>query len=229
MKNVDSSGSAIGERIKEARARADLSQAALAQRVGIKQPSLAGIEVGKVRNTKHLVQIASALGVDPVWLLTGQKTDASVTVARHDVFEIGGKEYTSVQRYDAGVSAGAGSLIDENAESLGGHLIETQWLRAITRAAPDNLSVVRCAGDSMENTLFDGDWILVDHSQKRFSREGIYTLQFEDFVWIKRVTVNLSTRNAIIISDNPIYPQQELPADEVRIIGRAIAVVARKL
>lgn len=228
MKDVSLNG--LGDRVKAARQDAGLSQADLARRVGISQASLAALEKGATRNPKHLVQLANALGLDPTWLLTGTgRAIAGVAFTSHNIFEVGGKEYTSIQRYDASVSAGAGSIIDEHAESLGGHLVETQWLRALTLAAPDYLCILRCAGDSMVDTLCDGDWVLVDRSQTRFSREGIYTLQFEDFVWIKRLQIDVGTKMVKIISDNSRYGEQQLPADQVRIIGRAIAVVARKL
>lgn len=137
--------------------------------------------------------------------------------------------FTMIRRYDAGLSAGHGSIIDPNAEPLGLALLETQWLRAITHSAPNDLAVVRVAGDSMERTLFDSDWVLVDLSQKRFSREGIYALQVMENAWIKRISLNLAEKKVRVISDNPVYPVNELSEDELTIIGRVLSLVARRI
>lgn len=136
---------------------------------------------------------------------------------------------TSVVRYDAALSAGPGSLIDPNAEPLGICHFETQWLRSVTRAASDNLAVVRVAGDSMFPTLSDGDWILIDRTQRRPAQEGVYAIRVHDSVWIKRLSINLKDRLIQIISDNTFYPVQEVDAEDLDIIGKAVWIVARKI
>ncbi len=145
------------------------------------------------------------------------------------IVAIGETEFASIPRYDAALSAGHGSIIDANAGPIGYHLIEAQWLRAVTRSAPSQLAVLRVAGDSMEDTLADGDWVLVDRGHTRPAQEGIYALQIDDTTWVKRLSLNLRDRLIRIISDNPRYPVQELPPDDLTVIGRVILIVARKL
>jgi len=144
------------------------------------------------------------------------------------VVEFGKDEFASLPRFDAGFSAGDGSLIDPNAEPIGYQLIENQWLRTVTNAAPEHLAVVKVDGDSMETTLSDGDWVLLDRTQKRITREGIYALAVHDSCWIKRVSLNLRDKLVRVISDNDRYPVQELPEDELTLIGRVLSVVWRK-
>lgn len=145
------------------------------------------------------------------------------------IVEVQGTEYVSVGRYDASLSAGPGSLIEAEAEPLGYMLFEAQWIRALTSAAPPHLAIVRVDGDSMVDTLFDGDYVMIDRSQRRFGREGIYALQVGDSAWVKRLSLNLRDRLVRIISDNNRYPTQELPEDDVVIIGRIIWIVGRRL
>lgn len=62
----------LGQRIKTAREARKMSQKALAQIVGIEQPSIAAIESGKAKGTKHILAIANALQQDPDWLQSGK-------------------------------------------------------------------------------------------------------------------------------------------------------------
>ena len=63
---------AIGDRIKEARLAKGLSQKALADAIGIKQPTLSALESGKAKGTSNIATFASKLGVNALWLETGR-------------------------------------------------------------------------------------------------------------------------------------------------------------
>lgn len=146
------------------------------------------------------------------------------------LLEVGGIEYASIPRYDARLSAGPGALAESNAEPLGFTLYESQWLSALTRASPSHLALVRVDGDSMEPTLFNGDWVLVDRTQRKFSREGIYAMRVGDTLWVKRLSLNLRERLIRIISDNrDKYPMQELSEEDVALVGRIIWIVGRRV
>ena len=145
------------------------------------------------------------------------------------IIDLGTGEYASVGRFDAALSAGHGSLLEAEPDPLGYQLFEAQWLRSITQAAPDYLAVVRVDGDSMEQTLSNGDWVLVDLTQRSFNREGVYALRIGDAGWIKRLSLNLRDRLIRVISDNTLYPIQELAEEELVIIGRVVCIVARRV
>ena len=138
-------------------------------------------------------------------------------------------DHVAVGRYDASLSAGPGSLVDPHADPIGRVYFEAQWLSAITRAAGDNLAVVRVDGDSMEPTLADGDWILIDRTQRKINREGVYAIRVGDVAWVKRISLNLKEKLVQVISDNDRYPMQELGEDELAVIGRAVWIVGRKV
>lgn len=70
----------LKDRLKFARKNAGLSQVELAERVGIKQASISEIERGLTRSSGHLVKIAQACGVDPVWLSEGVRPAGQANV-----------------------------------------------------------------------------------------------------------------------------------------------------
>lgn len=62
----------IGTRIRDARKRANMTQAQLAERVGMKQATLSQLETGDSAGTTMIGSFASALGVSALWLETGK-------------------------------------------------------------------------------------------------------------------------------------------------------------
>jgi transcriptional regulator with XRE-family HTH domain len=73
--NTTSDGAmTVGQRIRNAREQKHMSQRKLADAAGMSQPSLSDIEAGHTKhpNAAHLLKIAAALEVDPLWLLTGE-------------------------------------------------------------------------------------------------------------------------------------------------------------
>jgi transcriptional regulator with XRE-family HTH domain len=58
----------LQKRLKSAREEAGLSQAALAKKVGMKQPSYSELETKEDAGSKNLLEIADALGVRLRWL-----------------------------------------------------------------------------------------------------------------------------------------------------------------
>ena len=66
----------------------------------------------------------------------------------------------------------------------------------------------------MEPTVFDGDILLADTGLDRIVDNGIYVIVFNGLVLLKRVH---PTRDGslTLISDNPIYPRETIPASDV--------------
>lgn len=128
-----------------------------------------------------------------------------------------------VPKLDVEASAGPGSAPGLEA-TLGHYGFDRQWLQRISGGRPENLSIVQVRGDSMSPTLIDGDDILVERvdGSKRL-RDGIYVLQRDDALLVKRVTLSPSAGRLHIASDNPAYPSwPDCDAGGVQIIGRVV-------
>ena len=77
-------------------------------------------------------------------------------------------------------------------------------------------------GDSMEETIRDGDVLLVDTSIDRVRDNSIYVIVYGDMVLVKRIhgRINGSLQ---LISDNPRYPAEEVAkaeVDQLQVAGR---------
>ena len=60
----------IGDKIKQARVRAEMTQYQLAESAGVSQPAISQIETGRHRlSLETLIKLAKALGIEPAELL----------------------------------------------------------------------------------------------------------------------------------------------------------------
>lgn len=134
-----------------------------------------------------------------------------------------GSSMVQVARLDVEASAGPGSITDSEVQ-VGAYGFDSAWLRAVSRARPDNLSIIRVMGDSMAPTLIDGDDLLVDQSVSgRVVRDGIYVLRRDDALMVKRLATAPTGATLTISSDNPAYPTwRDCALDSIVIVGRVV-------
>ena len=148
---------------------------------------------------------------------------------RDGIIPIEDTEYASIGRFDARLSAGTGSLLELQPEPIGYHLVELQWLRAVTNTAPEHLAIVMVDGDSMEPTLSDRDWVLVDTRQRNLWKHAIFAIRFGGDVLVKRVQPMMGQGVIRLHSDNERYDPDDVTEDQVGLLGRVISIVERKL
>lgn len=89
---------------------------------------------------------------------------------------------------------------------------------------PSNIRIITAQGDSMSPEIEDGDAVFIDITDRENLRDGIYLLQVDGELFIKRVQKLIKQRIALI-STNKAYKDIELDLDsdiEVRTIGRVI-------
>lgn len=120
-------------------------------------------------------------------------------------------------------SAGPGAIPDGE-RGKPRFAFDERWLRALTSAAPADLSMIRVEGDSMAPTLNDGDDILIDRRAcGEQLRDGIYVLRVDDSLLVKRLAIHPLGRSLTVQSDNPAYPDwPDCGMGDVHCIGRVI-------
>ena len=121
--------------------------------------------------------------------------------------------------YDIRASAGSGALVEDGAPTGYQPFREPE----IARYNPTDLAVIQVGGDSMWETLHDGDKVLVNRAEKRIVKPGIYILAYEGTLIVKRCQRNLETGAVIVQSDNPDYETFTVTdADVLDVIGRVV-------
>jgi phage repressor protein C with HTH and peptisase S24 domain len=227
----------IGKRLKAARTKAGLSQQEVADKAGVTQTAIAELESGRTRRSTRTRELAAAVGTTAKWL-EGEGplnepeqpwTGAAAVVARsYDrLIEVAGAEFARMPVYDIRFAAGAGAVNDDETP-IDYHLISMSLLRSMTDAPLNMIGMFQAAGDSMEETIHNRDWVAVDLRLNRAANPGIYALVFEGEGLLKRVSRHLETGAITLISDNKRYePQVIKKPDRLTVVGRVIFSIRR--
>jgi len=94
---------------------------------------------------------------------------------------------------------------------------------------PYNLKIIRLNSDNMEPSVPSGSLILYDSSLMEYTGDGLYLVQFDNRISLKRLQ-KTSADSYLLKSENPRYQDIRCPTDEVIILGRAInSLISRPL
>jgi phage repressor protein C with HTH and peptisase S24 domain len=203
-----------------------------ARKCGIPPKTFASYLEGVEPSATNLAKIAKGLGLGLEWLITGEgpelQEDSGSPAAGGAsqggmlmIPQAGATEgFALVPRLDIQASAGNGRVA-LNEEPLEYLAFQAAWLRG-RGINPASARILTARGDSMEETIRDGDVLLVDTSIDRVRDNSIYVVVLGDMVLVKRVhgRINGSLQ---LISDNPRYPAEEVPkgeVDQLHIAGR---------
>lgn len=204
----------VGKRIAAARNSAKLTQQELANRLSLAQGTIAGWELNKNEPSFHMIEkIALLTKTDPSWVAFGRAQTSAI---------VNDQRYVSVGVYDIHAAAGDGAIADHE-RTVSHKLFELELIRGLTRSSPDRLAVIRVRGDSMQETLFNGDHVLVDLDQRHVAREGVYVINVEQSLQVKRISMHPKTKLLTVKSDNPRYPTyDDLTVEDLSVVGRVI-------
>ena len=203
----------IGRRIKLARDAVGLSQAQLADAIGVHVNTIGKVERGTaVPDAELLLNVGRVTKVAPEWLLVGGENRTGAELATASDYA----DLVLIPAYSVRASAGNGNHINDE-DVVGKFAFKRSWL-ARKGMNPTNLVVVSAKGDSMEPTARDGDILLVDRNIARLAGDGIYLIERDNDLYCKRLQKRFDG-GVTIMSDNPRYEPQHLSADAASVLN----------
>lgn len=220
----------LAERLATLMAEKGLSQAELARIIGVKQPSIFKILSGQTLNPKNILEIATALGVNPHWLKTGEGSpDADVfafTSEKDDDHTL------RVDLLDAELAAHSSGIINLEYPDVISSIFFTHEgvKRILGRTTTDGVYMFKVPTDSMMPTITQNDIVFIDTNVKEYIGEGVYSFNLNGETYIKRLQ-RLPTGVIMALSDNPLYHPFEITEDlfdTAEIIGKFIKAVELK-
>ncbi len=221
----------IPERLKRLRTTAGLSQAALAQKVGVSQGTIGNLESGLRGYGESVVDIAAALGVTPAYL-RGDETSTAPPIAEEPVPHHAASDFT-IHQYDTGGAMGHGfNLTDRPTGVIKSWHVNHDWLSANVPAhtGVKNLRIVTGFGPSMRPMYNPGDPLLVDVGIKHIDHEGVYFFRVGDEGYIKIMQRIPDFEGPgfyfRVISKNPEYPPYDLSPKNphFEVLGKVLTV-----
>lgn len=180
--------------------------------LGISQMNFATLKKRNKIPYEELLNFCAKRSIAINWLLYGQSPESLI--------EPTNKFYMVRYFSDVSASAGGGAdIFDEGSEPmmLSENFVQTlggeQELRYI--------EAINVTGDSMEPTFSYGDIVFVNRNRTDIGRGGVFTINTEGGLFIKRIHKRIDGK-IDIISDNREYPVQTAAPEAVEVIGRVV-------
>ncbi len=221
-----------------------MSRTRLVELSGVSKQQLSRLENGQIRlRLDHLKPFASHLGYAPEQILlwgrfpgtAGSHIESSDVLreeAPHD--EPLGPAVGQVPELDTRAGLGGGGVPAREVRKEGRHtdpvksegwVFPRSFVRDQLHTSSARLLVLDTTGDSMAPTVMSGDRVIIDTGHKTPTPDGLYAIRdtFECIV-VKRLQVMRSGKHARIkiISDNPNHAVEEVPLNELEIVGKVL-------
>jgi phage repressor protein C with HTH and peptisase S24 domain len=218
----------LKERLKIVRKALKLTQVQLANVVGLTDTAIKQIEAGKTKTISYdyAKTWEKQFGISERWLRfeEGQMLyceELSQLDALALDFELDEKLVTLPYFENIKASAGSGCI---NYECSNKYMkIPKTFIAGITNIK--NLEIIKVSGDSMENTFFSEDLIIIDKDKTEPKNNKIFVILYESELFVKRV-FTLPKSKILLNSDNTFYPSIEVKEnEEFKIIGQVIFAI----
>jgi DNA-binding XRE family transcriptional regulator len=216
----------FADRMRSARQRAGLSQAAVCRHLGLSQGTLSEAE-RIAHGSSRVTEFAELYQVNPHWLATGHgdmDNPPGRGVSRAMSPATG--DDVVIPQFDTGGSMGEGLVLRDQPGVIRGWRVSPEWLQKNVRQAAthDKLCIVTGFGDSMRPMFNPGDPLLVDLATTKVDYDAIYFFRVESEGFIKRLQ-RIPGQGLIAISENKAYRDWTITPDmDFQVFGRVLKV-----
>lgn len=222
----------VGVRIKEARRRANLTQAALADKIGRSRTALAQWETSKHAPDHEAVKlIARHTQQSLAWLTIGESEPAADGPQQRIRYESSGRGDTIT----SGARVVQAPVLYIDASAPGASVVEAADRRPVvleqaliaSGIEPDNIGLIDMIGPSMGPWLPDGSRCVLDRGDTALRDGEIYALRDRDMLRI-RVVIPLPGGGMRLHAYSDAYPDEVLTSSEsaerIQVLGRVFQV-----
>ncbi|RKG47179.1 LexA family transcriptional regulator [Acinetobacter cumulans] len=217
----------LKERLKESRRNAKKTQAEIAEAVGITQPAYQALESGKNQKSSYLPMIANVLGVDPLWLTTGNSSDSfelsevlEPVIAADELKN----QFIWIDVVEANFSCGTGESIEFHFDAINGKIPFPPSFMKERNVTEQTMKIIKAKGDSMADFIKDGDMVGINLAQTDVIDGEIYAVYLAGEGMIKQIFKE-ADGSLILHSLNEKYRDKivsEENGKNFKVIGRQI-------
>jgi phage repressor protein C with HTH and peptisase S24 domain len=213
----------IGNRVKQVRGKD--TQREFSKILGFSSSYLSEVESGKTKPSLELLMIISQItNYSLHWLLTGEGPmllEHSEAMVKEHLASYGELDDFTLIPLVALESDRVIAREAIKASAKGKYAFRRTWLQS--KGNLENFVLFAVRSDSMDPTITDGDFVLIDRSQKEVVVGNIYALRIENAVMVNRLQP-MGDRRIKVMSDNKLYESYELDfgIGDIEIIGQII-------
>ena len=195
-----------GKRLKKARDYVGLTQTEFAENFGLKWDKIKNIETETHKLSPDFAEkIEQKYSISGWWLLTGKGemllNDNNTLEKIAPISENSNNYHIDLLNVKAGAGEGIYNYVIETVDTIS---LDKSFFR--TPINTNKVKGIQVDGDSMEPTLKDGDYVLIDENTT-FGVNGIYAIQLGGQILIKRLQFKMDG-TILIISDNSKYQSE---------------------
>jgi phage repressor protein C with HTH and peptisase S24 domain len=173
----------LATRLTQAMINSGVTQTELSNKVGVSQTAIQKLVSGKSKTSKKIFEIASYLGVDPVWLTSGQIPKR--ISAWGDDTPMEGDDVNLPYYREVELAAGSGPRKIEF--NTGRTLRFSRRTLARLSIKPENAACVTVSGNSMEPVMPDGSTVGIDTGNTSIIDGDIYAIGQHNYLRVKMV------------------------------------------
>lgn len=224
----------LAERLKIAMRDAKITQASLAERIGVSQAAIQKLTSGKAKSSTKLVDIARALDVRPEWLSdeVGDMKSSfrpSEIPGSYDVVPVDPWDSTTPLRSDEvevpyykdiELAAGDGSFADEDNNGFMLRFSKSTLRKVGADTSGDGVICFPAYGNSMEPIIPSGTTVAVDCHNKRIVDGKLYAINQDGLKRIKQLYRKPGGMIVVRSYNRDEYADEEIPESKVEVMGR---------
>ncbi len=210
------------EKLKNFRKKYNISQQALADKLGVKQALVSMIEKDtREASSGFKLAFLKAYGIDwDTQIASGETLTIEHIQETPKVFS---ESIVAIPFYSAKAAAGTGEALPDYPETDVIYF-DARWLKNILGVNPNNVAIIQAKGDSMDGGNYpikDGDLLMVDESYKEPIHNQVFVVNLgNNDIVVKRINRHWNGRLSLE-SDNPTHSCIN-PTKEATIIGRVV-------
>ena len=204
----------FGDRLVKARENLGFNQANFSEKIDLAAQSLARYEKNKVNpSMEFIAKLTDMFNINSNWLLTG-KGEMFIS---NDTTKNSDNYFIDLLNVRAGAGEGIYNYVIETVDTIS---LDKSFFR--TPINTNKIKGIQVDGDSMEPTLRDGDYVLIDENIN-FGTNGIYAIQYGGQILIKRLQFKMDG-TILIISDNDKYDKEVFNPNENQLPFQVIGI-----
>jgi len=216
----------LANRIKAVRKKLGINQQELADILGCSDGKVKGWEQGNTKTikAKDSIILADKFGFSREWLEDGEgemmqnKSNLLIDEINETVALLNSN---TIIPYYKNIQASAGNGCTNSDCKSTNITLAKDMLPTLS----DKIEAIKVSGNSMHPTIDDDNVIFIDKNITTPQDGKIFVVFLCNEVYVKRIFIEPKTKEIILNSDNPLFPQLKADCDDFRIIGKVIATM----